>query len=130
MRRATGDTFVGAGEGARTLLNKIGLSGILPIEREQGTHSRPAGGDFRWIKQIVFRIGQLRGVGTFRYFDIGIVKALHVTVDIRRNAWAGLENNDADALLAQFISDQRSSKSGSDDRDIALHAIVRHGWLP
>ena len=134
VRCTSGKTLVGALEGkGASLLIEVGMLRLVPAGGGQHECRWPASGDGGWST------GERGGIWAFRDFGAGLVKTPHVAVDIRLNTGTGLKNNDIepslpiggiDGLLTQFFGDQRSGKSGSDDRDIALNASVCHESLP
>ena len=126
-RGAGADAVIGAAEGERALLDQIGLLGVLPIVGVERQHRRPAGIPGAGVGQRVAarRREDFRRVGNLRHLAGGKEKALEESVDIGRHFGAGLDDQNALALEAELLGDQRARYPRPDDYHIILRRLLR-----
>src|SRR5262249_19032397 len=122
-RGAAIDALIGAREWQRPRLDQIALLRILPVaELAPGAKAQDgwaAGIHVSGIDQTLLahdwrRVLTLRDLG-----DRG-EKRLHVTVDVRRQVLAGLQDQHRPASAAELPGDQGAGDARTDDDDVGI----------
>jgi hypothetical protein len=131
MPRSTAiDTLVAAAERQRAVLNEIALLRILPVAesalRFETEHSRSPSIQGGRICEFA-AAEQFWRIRAFRHLHGRRKEAVHVIVDVRRQALAGFKNQDPLVGLAQPFGDQNTGNTGAYNQGIeSIHSFRAH----